>query len=169
MGIAGTVGNMESMARVSAMMTLGIQYDRFNFTLDPEFNYVWSKSMRSRTILHPIKTSGSALEFGLPFKCSYSFLDLAQYRYTPYITAGFGYNFRQFSYTGSFLIASLHDAYGINSLTLNYGLGFLVKISEQTRFQVAVNGISYFNESKGAFNYDTTGASLAVGVLLVFY
>jgi hypothetical protein len=167
-GLSGALSNQEGFAMVSAMATLGIQYDKLYITTDPVFIYSRTKSMKMKIPVLRKKSSGEVLEFGLPVKCTYAFLDLSSYRFSPYVQAGIGYDFRKFNSSGSSLISRAQYSYYVDSLTLHYGIGFIIKTTEQTRFQVGLNGTSYFNANKGEFSYDTTGASLLFGMIVIF-
>lgn len=56
----------------------------------------------------------------------------------------------------------------VHSFTLDYGFGFLVKTTRDTRLNVGLQGTSYFNEKKGGFTYDTTGASITFSLMSLF-
>jgi hypothetical protein len=167
-GFAGGLSNRESFASVSVLSMFGIQYKWLSVTIDPEFTYMRGASLKSKNHLPGAKSSGEVLEFGLPAKCTFSILDLASYPYTPYVMAGLGYNYRKYAVKSSLIIYRIASAYHVSSFTLNYGFGFIVKTTEQTRFQIGLSGISYFNTTPGTFNYDTTGASLMFGIILMF-
>jgi hypothetical protein len=112
--------------------------------------------------------NGQIYEFDLPFKFTYSILDIARYPYTPYVTAGTGYSLRKFSLSGSSLLNRVSKQYTVHSMMLNFGFGFFVKMTENTRFNVGFNGVPYFNTRSGDFNYDTTGVSLLFGMMVIF-
>lgn len=172
MGIGGGLDAREGFGSASIALPLGVQYGHFTMIFDTAFVYSNAKSLRQNkpdlfdTIMRT-KMSGQIIELHLPFKFSYSILDLEKYVYTPYLSAGIGYSYRKFYLRGTSALNRITREYGINSLTLNYGFGFLVRTSQDTRFNVGITGISYLNNRSGAFNYDTTGASLLMGILLI--
>jgi hypothetical protein len=173
MGVGGGANAREGFGSVILTAPLGIMYERFTVTADPGFVYTNAKSMRGKkgwSLENLIRTkmNGQIYQFDLPFKFSYSILDLAMYPYTPYVTAGIGYSLWKFSLSGSSPLSHVSREYYINSMTLNYGFGFLVKTTEDTRFNVGFNGVSYFNKRLGEFNYDTTGVSLLFGMMVIF-
>ncbi len=173
MGIAGGLDAREGFGSASLSVPLGVQYTRFTMIFDIGVVYSNAKSLRKSktdpldTILRT-KLSGHIVEFNIPFKFSYSFLDLETNLYTPYLTAGIGYGYRKFFMRASSTLERIARDYSINSFTMNYGFGFLVRTSENTRFNVGLTGISHFNSRSGVFNYDTTGISIAIGLLLIF-
>ncbi|OHD66158.1 MAG: hypothetical protein A2176_07905 [Spirochaetes bacterium RBG_13_51_14] len=172
MGLGGGMDAREGAASIFAAAPLGIQYGRYAVTAEPAFLYMSAKSIKTeggiRETIIRTKTSGQIYEFGLPFKFSYSILDLSLYPYTPYAAAGIGYSFRKFSFNGSSLISMAKRNYYLHSMTLDFGFGFLVKTTETTRVNVGLTVISYFNEKSGRFDYDTTGASILFGMMVIF-
>ena len=86
----------------------------------------------------------------------------------PYLTAGIGYGYRKFFLRASSPIERIAREYSINSFTMHYGFGFLVRTSEDTRFNAGLTGVSHFSSRTGEFNYDTTGVSIGLGLLLIF-
>ena len=173
MGAGGGADAREGFGSVMITAPLGILYDRFTVTADPGFVYTNAKSMRAKKgitleYLTRTKMSGQVYQFDLPFKFTYSILDIARYPYTPYVTAGTGYSLRKFSLSGSSLLSHVSRHYAIHSMTLNFGFGFFVKVMEHVRFNVGFNGVSHFNRRSGDFNYDTTGVSLLFGMMLIF-
>ncbi|OHD68329.1 MAG: hypothetical protein A2W19_17185 [Spirochaetes bacterium RBG_16_49_21] len=167
-GLSGALSSQEGFAFVAAMTMFGIQLNRFSVTMDPLFAYSRTKLLKSGNLLLGRKSSAEVMEFGLPVKCAFSFLDLDSYQYSPYVQAGFGYDFRKYSVNGSSVISRISSSYYVDSLTLNYGFGFFVKTTEHTRFQIGLNAISYFNANPGVFSYDTTGASILFGLIVIF-
>lgn len=173
MGVGGGADAREGFGSVTFTAPLGILYDRFTVTADPGFVYTNAKSMRPKkgiTLenLTRTKMNGQIYEFDLPFKFTYSILDIARYPYTPYVTAGTGYSLRKFSLSGSSLLNRVSKQYTVHSMMLNFGFGFFVKMTENTRFNVGFNGVPYFNTRSGDFNYDTTGVSLLFGMMVIF-
>ncbi len=172
MGISGGLEAREGFGSACLVAPLGVQYGRFMMTFDIGFVYSNAKSLPKNnpspldSILRT-KMNGYIIEFDLPFKFSYSFLDLKTSLYTPYLSAGFGYAYRTFYMHGSSALVRISQEYSINSFTLNYGFGFLVRTSEDTRFNVGISGVTHFSSRTGTFGYDTTGVSLMVGLLLV--
>jgi len=167
-GLSGAISNQEGFAMVSAMSVLGLQYGKFYFTADPLFTYSKTMSLKHKKNVFGTKSTGEVLDFGLPAKCTFAFLDLASYPYTPYIQAGIGYNIRKYSYRGSSFISRINNTSFVDSLTLHCGFGLIIAITRQTRLQIGLSGISYFNTKPGVFAYDTTGASLLLGLIAVF-
>ncbi len=173
MGLGGGLDAREGFGSASLAVPLGVQYGQFNMIFDLGFVYSNAKSLRkSKTGLMDsilrTKLSGHVIDFNLPFKFSYSILNLETNLYTPYLTAGIGYGYRKFFLRASSALERIAREYSINSFMIHYGFGFLVRTSDDTRFNVGINGISYFNSRTGVFNYDTTGVTIAVGLLLVF-
>jgi hypothetical protein len=173
LGIGGGANAREGFGSVILTAPLGILYERFTVTADPGFVYTNAKSMRGKkgvSLDNMIRTkiNGQIYQFDLPFKFSYSILDLAMYPYTPYVTAGIGYSLWKFSLSGSSPLSHVSHEYYINSMMLSYGFGFFVKTTEDTRFNIGFNGVSYFNKRLGEFNYDTTGVSLLFGMMVIF-
>jgi hypothetical protein len=168
MGLSGAISNQEGFAMVSAMSVLGIQYGKFYFTADPVFTYSKTKSLKHIKNVFGSKSTGEVLDFGLPAKCTFAFLDLATYPYTPYIQAGSGYNIRKYSYSGSSFMSRINNTSFADSLTLHCGFGLIIAVTRQTRIQIGFSGISYFNTKQGVFAYDTTGASLMFGLIAVY-
>ena len=172
MGLAGGVSNLEGMADVSIISFLGMQQGHYHFSGEPSLHYMRAFSLKNRKGLANLfrtRTSGTILEFSVPVKFSYSFLDLETHPYSPYLTAGFGYSHRRFMFNGSSAAGRLSRDFFTDALTLNYGFGFMAKITEQTRLQIGINGISYFDSRPGSFMYDTTGGSLSIGIMVLFY
>lgn len=101
MGISGGLEAREGFGSASLAVPLGVQYGRFTMTFDLGMTYANAKSMTKSnpglldTILRT-KLNGHIVEFDLPFKFSYSILDLEKNLYTPYLTAGIGYGYRKF-------------------------------------------------------------------------
>lgn len=173
MGVGGGAEAREGFGSVMITAPIGIMYDRFTVTADPGFVYSSAKSMRTKKGLSlenltRTKMNGQIYQFDLPFKFTYSILDITRYPYTPYITAGTGYSLQKFHLSGSSVLSQVSRQYTINSMTLNFGFGFFVKVIEHVRFNVGFNGVSYFNKRSGVFNYDTTGVSLLFGMMLIF-
>lgn len=172
MGVGGGVSNLEGMASVSLLTCLGFQQSNYHFSGEPTLHYMRAFSLKPGKGLASMlrtKSSGSVLEFSIPLKFSYSFLDLENHPYSPFISAGAGYSHRRFAYHGSGALARLSSDFYVDALTLNFGFGFMAKINEQSRLQIGINCISYFDTRAGTFTYDTTGASLFLGVILLFY
>jgi hypothetical protein len=167
-GISGALSNREGFASVSAAGMFGVQIDRFSVYVNPSYLYTRTRSLKSKNLLLRTKSSAEVMEFGLPVKCAYSFFNTDEYPYTPYVEAGIGYNFRKYSATGSSTISRVSVGNLIHSLTLNYGFGFIVKTTERTRFQAGLGGVSYFNTIPGKFSYDTTGAYMQFGIIVIF-
>ncbi len=173
MGIGGGVNAREGFGSASLGVPLGVQYGRFIMVFDTTLHYSNAKSLRKTksSLLDSIlrtKLSGHVVEFDLPFKFSYLLLDLEKNPYTPYFTAGIGYAYRKFYLRGSTSLERITREYGINSFTMHFGFGFLVRTSDDTRFNVGITGVSHFNNRSGEFNYDTTGVSIGLGMLLIF-
>ncbi len=172
MGLGASVSNIEGMASVSIISSLGMQLGHYHFNGEPSLHYMRAFSLKNKkgqAALFRTKTVGSILEFSVPVKFSYSFLDLETHPYTPYLTAGFGYSHRRFMFSGSATAVRITHNFFVDALTLNYGFGFMAKISEQTRLQIGLNGISYFDSRTGIFDYDTTGGSIYIGIMVLFY
>ncbi len=173
MGIAGGVNAREGFGSASFGIPLGVQYGQFIMVFDTTLHYSNAKSLRKTksSLLDSIlrtRLNGHVVEFDLPFKFSYLLLDLEKYPYTPYLTAGIGYGYRKFYLRGSTSLERIAREYGINSFTTHFGFGFLVRTSEDTRFNVGITGVSHFDNRSGEFNYDTTGVSIGLGLLLIF-
>jgi hypothetical protein len=173
MGVGGGADAREGFGSVMLTTSLGVLYDRFTVTIDPGFVYTNAKSItpkKGMTLenLTRAKMNGQIYEFNLPFKFTYSILDIARYPYTPYVMAGTGYSLWKFSLNESSFLSHMSRHYALNSMTLNFGFGFFVTVTEHTRFNVGLNGVSYFNTRSGDFNYDTTGVSLLFGMMQIF-
>ncbi|HOT43904.1 MAG TPA: hypothetical protein PLM53_05580 [Spirochaetota bacterium] len=173
MGLSGGLDAREGYGSASLSAPLGVLYDRFTMTFDIGVVYSNAKSLRKNKSdlmdsLVRTRMSGHIVEFNLPFKFSYSVLDLEKNTYTPYLTAGIGYGYRKFFLRASSSIDRTVREYSINSFTMHYGFGFLVRTSEDTRFNAGLTGISHFSNKTGEFNYDTTGVSIGLGLLLIF-
>jgi hypothetical protein len=173
MGVGGGADAREGFGSVMITAPLGILYDRFTVTADPGFVYSNAKSIRVKKgytldSLTRTKMNGQIYEFDLPFRFTYSILDIARYPYTPYVTAGTGYSLRKFYLSGSSLLNRVSRQYSIHSMILNFGFGFFVKVMDHVRFNVGFNGVLYFNKRSGVFDYDTTGASLLFGMVHIF-
>jgi hypothetical protein len=168
MGISGALSNMEGFANVSVASILGIQYGKFSFTADPAFIFSRAKSLKNKKDMIGAKSSGELLELGLPLRCTFSFLDPSSYGFSPYLQAGFGYDLRKYIFSGSSFFTRINNSYFIDSLTLNFGFGFIIKMTEQTRLRIGLSGVSYFNSKQGAFGYETTGASMLLGLTAIF-
>ncbi len=167
LGLSAALSNMEGFANVSVSSILGIQYGKFSFTVDPAFIFSRANSINKKNAL-AAKSTGEILEFGFPVKCTYAFLDLSSYQFSPYLQAGFGYDLRKYHFSGSSFFIGTSNTYFIDSLTLNFGFGFLIKMTEQTRLRIGLGGISYFSSKQGQFGYETTGASLLLGLATIF-
>ena len=173
MGVGGGADAREGFGSIMITAPLGILYDRFTVTADPGFVYSSGKSIRvkkgvSLENLTRTKMNGQIYQFDLPFRFTYSILDIARYPYTPYVTAGTGYSLRKFSLSGSSFLSRTSRQYSLHSMTLNFGFGFFVKVMEHVRFNVGFNGVVYFNKRSGVFDYDTTGVSLLFGMMHIF-
>ncbi len=173
MGLGGGVNAREGFGSASLWVPLGVQYGQFIMVFDTTLLYSNAKSLRKTksSLLDSIlrtRLSGHVVEFDLPFKFSYLLLDLEKYPYTPYFTAGIGYAYRKFYLRGSTSLERITREYGINSFTMHFGFGFLVRTSDDTRFNVGITGVSHFDNRSGEFNYDTTGVSIGLGMLLIF-
>jgi hypothetical protein len=172
MGINGGLDAREGFASISASVPLGMQYGKYGLTFLPAYTYMSAQSIKVKS--SPVsniirtKTSGQVYEFTLPAMFSYYILDVPAHLYTPYVTGGAGYSYRRFTLHGSSLASMAGRAYSLHSMTLNYGFGFLVRTSEETRFNIGLVCQSYFNQRNGPFDYDTTGASIQFGLMLVF-
>jgi hypothetical protein len=172
MGISGGLEAREGFGSVSLIAPLGVQYGQFMMTFDIGLVYSNAKTLPKSNIstmdkILRTKMNGYIIEFDLPFKFSYSFLDLKTNIYTPYLSAGIGYAYRTYYMRSSATGVRISQEYSINSFTLNYGFGFLVRTSEDTRFNVGITGVSHFSSRTGTFDYDTTGVSILVGLLLI--
>ncbi|MBN2160726.1 MAG: hypothetical protein JW807_15155 [Spirochaetes bacterium] len=169
-GIDGGASVRDGAASVSTMLQIGMQYDRYIVTADPVFIYLNAQSLQGKKNMTRYflrtKTSGQVYEFALPVKFNYVILNMEKYQYAPYVSAGAGYSFRSFALDGSSFISHTSRAFDLHSLTLNFGFGFLVKTTAETKFNVGINGVSYFNTRSGIFDYDTTGASLHFGMMV---
>lgn len=173
MGLSGGLDAREGYGSASLAAPLGVLYGRYTMTFDIGVVYSNAKSLRKNKNnlmdgLLRTRMSGHIVEFNLPFKFSYSILDLEKNIYTPYLTAGIGYGYRKFFLRASSPIERIAREYSINSFTMHYGFGFLVRTSEDTRFNAGLTGISHFSSRTGEFNYDTTGVSIGLGLLLIF-
>ena len=169
-GVGGGVNARENFASLAAFVPVGMQYGKYGVTADPAYIFMKARSFRTDSggfpaLIGRTKTQGQVHSFSLPVKFSYSFLDLDGFPYTPYLAAGAGYAFRRFAMSGSNLLGRTSREIFIHSFTLDYGFGFLVKTTEQTRLNVGLHGSSFFNEKRGAFAYDTTGASLTFSLM----
>jgi hypothetical protein len=172
MGISGGLDAREGFASISATVPMGMQYGTYGLTFFPAYTYMSGKSIKTKkspidNILRT-KTDGQVYEFTLPAMFSYYILDLPAHLYTPYVTGGAGYSYRKFSLNGSSLVSMTGRAYTLHSMTLNYGFGFLVRTSDDTRFNAGLTCQSYFNMRNGPFDYDTTGASIQFGLMIIF-
>jgi len=173
MGLSGGLDAREGFGSASLAAPLGVMYGQFTMTFDIGIVYSNAKSLRKNKSdfmdsLLRTKMSGHIVEFNLPFKFSYSILDLEKNIYTPYLTAGVGYGYRKFFLRASSSVERIAREYSINSFTMHYGFGFLVRTSEDTRFNAGLTGISHSSSRTGEFNYDTTGVSIGLGLLLIF-
>ena len=172
MGINGGLDAREGFASITASVPLGMQYAKFGLTFLPAYTFMSAKSLKVKgspaSNIVRTKTSGMVYEFTLPAMFSYYILDVPEHLYTPYVTGGVGYSFRRFSLHGSSFASMAGRQYSLHSMTLNYGFGFLVRTSEETRFNIGLVCQSYFNQRNGPFDYDTTGASIQFGLMLVF-
>jgi hypothetical protein len=170
LGIDGGASVRDGAASVSTVLQLGVQYDRYIVTADPAFMYLNSQSLQGKKNIMRYflrtKISGQVYEFALPVKFTYVILDMEKYPYAPYVSAGVGYSYRSFSLKGSSFINRTSRAFDLHSMTLNFGFGFLVKTTAETKFNVGISGVSYFNSRSGKFDYDTTGASLHFGMMV---
>ncbi|MBN2080144.1 MAG: hypothetical protein JW838_14340 [Spirochaetes bacterium] len=169
-GIGGAVSARESFASLAAFVPVGMQYGKYGVTAEPAYLFMNTRSFRTDTggFLNQItrtRTKGQVHSFSLPVKFSYSFLDLEGFPYTPYLAAGAGYAFRKFAMSGSNLLNRAGREIFIHSFTLDYGFGFLVKTTKDTRLNVGLQGTSFFNKKKGEFGYDTTGASITFSLM----
>jgi hypothetical protein len=171
MGISGGLDAREGFASISASVPMGMQYGKYALTFFPAYTYMSARSIKTKS--SPVsnivrtKTDGQVYEFTLPAMFSYYILDVPAHLYTPYVTGGVGYSFRKFSLNGSSLVSMTGRVYTLHSMTLNYGFGFLVRTSEETRFNIGLTCQSYFNQRNGPFDYDTTGASIQFGLMLI--
>ena len=171
MGIGGGLDAREGYACIAASLPMGMQYGKYSLTFNPAYTYMSGKSITSKAgpfdqILRT-KTNGQINEFTLPVLFTYSILDLPANMYTPYVTGGAGYSYRKFSFSGSSLISRASRVAYLHSLTLNYGFGFLVRTSDDTRFNIGLTCQSYFNKRNGPFDYDTTGVGLQFGFMII--
>lgn len=170
LGVGGGASVRDGFASLSTMLKLGVMYDRYIVTADPVFVYVHSQSLQgekniARYFLRT-KMSGQVYEFALPVKFTYIILDMEKYPYAPYVSAGAGYSFRSFSLKGLSLINRTSRMFRLHSMTLDFGFGFMVRTTAETKFNVGISGVSYFNTRSGSFDYDTTGASLHFGMMI---
>lgn len=168
LGAGGGIEVREGFASVILSAPLGVQYDRYLVTMSPAFVFTNAQSLRAKKgwsldNLVRTKISGRIYEFDLPFRFSYSFLDINAFPYSPYLSAGLGYSLRKFQLSGSSVLSRTNRDFTLNSLTFNIGFGFLVKITETTRMDVGLHIVTYFNTRSGIFNYDTAGASMNLG------
>lgn len=166
----GGVEAREGFASIIVSLPLGVQYDRYLVTATPMFVFTNAQSLRGKKgwsldNLLRTKISGRIYEFDIPVKFSYSFLDINAFPYSPYLSVGIGYSLRTFLMNGSALLSRTNRDFTLNSLTLNYGFGFLVKTTADTRLDVGLHIVTYFNNRSGMFNYDTTGASVHLGFM----
>jgi hypothetical protein len=172
LGISGSLDAREGFASIAASMPVGMQYGKYGLTFVPAYTYMSGKSIKTKT--SPIdrilrtKTSGQIYEFTLPAMFTYSILDLPAHLYTPYVTGGIGYSYRKFSFGGSSLVSTTSRVAYLHSLTLDYGFGFLVRTSEDSRFNIGLTCQTYFNKRNGSFDYDTTGAGIEFGFMILF-
>jgi len=169
-GGSGGAEAREGFASVIMSLPLGVQYDQYLVTAAPMFIFTHAQSLRAKKgwsldNLARTKISGKIYEFDIPVRFSYSFLDIDAFPYSPYVSAGIGYSLRTFRLNGSSFLSRTNRDFTLNSLTLNVGFGFQVKITEKTRFDAGIHIVTYFNERTGVFNYDTTGASLQLGLM----
>jgi hypothetical protein len=170
MGLGGGVSARENFASLAAFVPVGMHYGKYGLTAEPAYLFINARSFRTDGggFLNQItrtKTQGQAHSFSLPVKFSYSFLDLEGFPYTPYLAAGAGYAFRRFAMSGSSLLSRAGREIFIHSFTLDYGFGFLIKTTPDTRLNIGLQGTSYFNEKRGEFTYDTTGASITFSLI----
>ncbi|HOD15468.1 MAG TPA: hypothetical protein PK307_01765 [Spirochaetota bacterium] len=171
LGIGGGLDAREGFASIAASVPMGMQYGNYSLTFSPAYTYMSGKSIKTKTgpvdrILRT-KTSGQVYEFTLPAMFTYSILDLPAHLYTPYVTGGAGYSYRKFSLSGYSLVSRISRISYLHSMTLNYGFGFLVRTSDDTRFNIGLTCQSYFNKRNGPFDYDTTGAGLQFGFMII--
>jgi hypothetical protein len=169
-GTGGGIMLREGFASINISSPLGIQYNKYIATTAPTFIFTNAQTLRgkkgwSADNLFKTRTSGRIYEFDLPFRFNYSFLDINAFPYSPYISAGMGYSLRKFMFSGSSLLSRTNRNFALNSMTLNFGFGFFVKITEETRLNAGLNIVTYFNNRSGIFNYDTTGASIQFGFI----
>lgn len=169
-GASGGVEAREGFASVIISAPLGVQYDRYLVTTAPMFVFTNSQSLRGKKgwsldNLVRTKMSGRIYEFDIPVRFSYSFLDIHSFPYSPYLSGGLGYSLRKFLLNGSSFLSRTNRDFTLNSLTINIGFGFLVKITDMTRLDIGLHIVMYFNSRSGIFNYDTTGASLHLGFM----
>lgn len=171
LGISGGFDAREGFASIAASVPMGMQYGKYGLNFFPAYTYMSGKSIKTKT--SPInrilrtKTSGQVYEFNLPAMFTYSILDLPAHLYTPYVTGGAGYSYRKFSLSGSSLLSMTSRTSYLHSMTLDYGFGFLVRTSEDTRFNIGLICQSYFNKRNGPFDYDTTGAGIQFGFMII--
>ena len=171
LGISGGLDAREGFASIAVSAPMGMQYGKYGVTFFPAYTYMSGKSIKTKTspldrILRT-KTSGQVYEFTLPAMFTYSILDLPAHLYTPYVTGGVGYSYRKFSLNGSSLLSVTGRVSYLHSMTLNYGFGFIVRTSEDTRFNIGLTCQSYFNQRNGPFDYDTTGAGIQLGFMII--
>ncbi len=173
MGLGGGVNARENFASLAAFVPVGMQYGKYGVTAEPAYLFMNARSFGAGgggflDRITRTKIQGQAHSFSIPVKFSYSFLDLEGFPYTPYLAAGAGYAFRRFTMSGSNLLNRAGREVYVHSFTLDYGFGFLVKTTRDTRLNVGLQGTSYFNEKKGGFTYDTTGASITFSLMSLF-
>jgi hypothetical protein len=173
MGIGGGLDVREGFASIAVGVPLGVKYGRFNIYSEPSFIFANGQTMKNKRqgmvdSIFRAKMSGKIYQFDLPFKFNYTILDLDRNPYTPYVSAGAGYSLRAFTLSGTTLVSRLNREFKIHSMTLNAGFGFLVRTSSDTRFNVGINAVSYFNTRTGVFDYDTIGATLQFGMIVIF-
>jgi hypothetical protein len=171
LGLQSGMNVQEGYARILAIMPMGVGYKKFTFTANPMFLYLKSESSRAQSTIGKMTgTRGGGLiyETGISFEFNYHFFNLNKYKYTPFIYAGPGYNYRNYSFRLRSALGGLSRNNDVHSLTLHFGFGLSVMAGKYVRLRFGLGGISYFNDSKVEFDYDTTGISFNFGASVVF-
>lgn len=102
---------------------------------------------------------------GAGFKYNYYFLDPVEHTVAPYLAAGPGYDYFRVRLAFSLPFLTVGKTLYRSAITASLGTGVLIKITDDVRLKVGLNGVSSFSEtSRGRFAYDKTEISLTMGV-----